>query len=114
SVNDADCTASSTLKALAVGADTPTVVRLDVQGRVYATEETLEAASGSTPATTYTTTLTLDVAGNVTAVTAQRENSVTEVVTDYTIETRTFDMLGRPLKVTSPDSGTKVALLDVA
>lgn len=113
SVNDADCTASAPLKALAVGADTPTVVRLDVQGRVYSTEETLVAASGGTPATIYTTTLTLDVVGNVTAVTAQRENS-SAVVTDYAIETRSFDMLGRPLKVTSADGGITVAFLDVA
>lgn len=113
SVNDSECTASSALKALAVGADTPTVVRLDVQGRVYATEETLVAAAGSTPATTYVTTLTLDVAGNVTDVTVQRENS-SAVVTDYSIQTSSFDMLGRPLKVVSPDGGTMVAFLDAA
>ncbi len=108
SVNDSDCSASSTLKSLAVGADTPTIVRVDVQGRVYATEEMLD-----TGPTTYTTTQTLDIAGNVTEVTAQRENA-SSVVTDFSIQTASFDQLGRPMKTTSPDGGTKVALLNVA
>ncbi|MFZ5479067.1 MAG: SpvB/TcaC N-terminal domain-containing protein [Myxococcota bacterium] len=99
SINDPLCTASATLKALAVGADTPCSVYLDVQGRVYATDEVLDGS------TTYTTEITLDVVGRP------------EVVTDargIATQTQSYDLLGRPMKTKSPDAGDTVAFLDVA
>jgi RHS repeat-associated protein len=80
--------------------NTPTTVLLDVQGRVYATEELLTA--GGTP---LTTALELDVVGNPLTVTDPRGTVV---------QTQTVDMLGRHLSSTSPDAGNVTGLLDVA
>jgi len=77
--------------------DTPTTVLLDAQGRPYETVERLGA-------TELITTVTLDVAGNATLVTDPR---------GVDVQAQTFDLLGRPITTTSPDSGDDAALLDV-
>ncbi len=79
--------------------DTPTTVRLDVQGRPFQTIERLS------PTTELPTTLTLDIAGNPVVVTDPR---------DVDVQAQTFDMLGRPITTESPDGGDITALLDVA
>lgn len=85
--------------------NTPTTVFLDVQGRPYKTQELLAAAG-----TPLTTTLTLDVMGNPTAVTDARANVAT---TPWATQAQTFDMLGRPILTSSADGGDATALLDV-
>jgi YD repeat-containing protein len=72
-------------------------VLLDAQGRPYETIERLGA-------TELITTVTLDVAGNATLVTDPR---------GVDVQAQTFDLLGRPITTTSPDSGVDTALLDV-
>jgi RHS repeat-associated protein len=81
-------------------ADTPTTVSLDVQGRVYKTEEYTDAALAQ-----LVTRLTLDAVGNPTVVTDAR---------GIAVRTQTFDMVGRPIAEESSDGGDTTAILDAA
>ncbi|MFZ5480489.1 MAG: SpvB/TcaC N-terminal domain-containing protein [Myxococcota bacterium] len=86
--------------------DTPTTVKLDVQGRAYRTFEFL--ATTTTPESetgALKTTLSLDVQGNPLTV-----NDALGVDT----QTQSFDMLGRPIRTSSPDAGDTRALVDVS
>jgi RHS repeat-associated protein len=106
--SDEATTADSALVARAADhVDTPTVVRLDVQGRPYQTREFLTAITSAfeTGGTAIETTVTLDVVGNPTVVTDARSNA---------IQTQTFDLLGRPIDTESPDGGDLTVLVDVA
>ena len=84
--------------------DTPTTVHLDAQGRPYKTEEL--TAYGGTP---LVTTLTLDVVGNATDVADARANAAT---IPWSTQSRSFDLLGRPITTTSADGGAVTVLLD--
>jgi RHS repeat-associated protein len=86
---------------------TPTVVKVDVQGRAYRTREFLSAVTESeyeSGGSALETSLTLDVVGNPRTVTDARGNAIQE---------QTFDLLGRPILTSSPDGGDVTLLLDV-
>ncbi|HND34232.1 MAG TPA: toxin, partial [Myxococcota bacterium] len=98
---DSDCTADSGLTARAADhTETPTKIHLDHLGRPVATEEYAEQEGDA-----IWTVLTLDVAGNPTAITDARS-----IVT----QAQVFDMLGRPIHSISPDAGNSTVFLDVA
>jgi RHS repeat-associated protein len=88
-------------------ADTPATTHLDALGRVYKLVEMPNRT------TRFTTRLTLDVQGNVTAVMDPREN---------VIQVQRFDLLGRPVFTGAADEGydgsngkgETTALVDVA
>ncbi len=106
--------ASSDLKATVPDdhKSTPTVVRLDVQGRPYQTLEYRSAWDADDPdADALVTTLTLDVMGNPTAVVDARAAAAT---TPWATQAQTFDLLGRPVLTSSADGGDATALLDAA
>ncbi len=87
---------------------TPTVVKMDVQGRAYRTREFLAAVTESeyeSGGDGLETSLTLDIAGNPRVVTDARGNPIQE---------QTFDLLGRPIRTSSNDGGDVTALLDAA
>ena len=70
----------------------------------YKTEELTEY--GGTP---LVTTLTLDVVGNATDVVDARANAAS---VPWSTQSRSFDLLGRPITTTSADGGAVTALLD--
>ena len=98
---DSDCTADGDLTAwAATHTETPTKIHLDHLGRPIATEEYAEQEGDA-----IWTVLTLDMAGNPTAITDARS-----IVT----QAQVFDMLGRPIYSISPDAGNGTVFLDVA
>lgn len=101
-------------------ADTPTVVHLDTLGRPFLSIAHNKTGTGSGRVEAFYRTRTeLDIEGNTQRIYDARQHQTTSSNHDlkvgaYATITQRFDVLGRRLRVDSPDAGARLAVADAA